>query len=87
MSSSQWNDFLTQGFSVEYGEKECQFDYVSVECGFKNTVKKLCGPTLSEEAKVQTSMLNKMVINFHSDGSHNDKGFRAVYETGKHLNK
>ena len=76
--------FLTQDFSVEYGEN-CQFDYVLVESGFKDTKKKLCGPNLSEKAKVQTSMLNKMVIQFHSDPSHNDIGFRAVYKTGKRL--
>ena len=73
-----------QDFSLEYGENDCQFDYVLVESGHKDRKKKLCGPTLSEETKVQTSRLNKMVIRFHTDASHSDRGFRAVYETGKH---
>ena len=70
-------------FSLENGD-ECKYDYVLVELGFKDAEKKICGENPSEAQKVQISRLNKMVIRFWTDTSHGDRGFRAVYKTGKH---
>lgn len=60
--------------------EDCHYDYVLVDTGSKK--KTFCG---NDPIQVLVSRLNKMVIHFQTDGSHTDKGFRAVYETSKHF--
>lgn len=74
---------IFQTFSLEK-DGECQYDYVLVDTGYEERENRLCGTITRNERKVQISRLNKMEIRFQTDVSHVERGFKAVYETGKH---